>query len=112
MNRLVPAVDELIDGFVDEAGVDFIPLPLLAVAAWQSLGARNSDEARAKALELVCLLYERGHRPGDYDLGTTLDYWPDRGCQAALNRIEREWLAAGQDPNLGEPICWFGLPEK
>ena len=112
MNRLVPAVDELIDGFVDEAGVDFIPLPLLAVAAWQSLGARNSDEARAKTLELVCLLYERGLRPGDYDLGITLDYWPDRGCQAALNRIEREWLAAGQDPNLGEPICWFGLPEK
>jgi hypothetical protein len=24
-----------------------------------------------------------------------------------LDRIEREWIKAGEDPNLGEPICWF-----
>jgi hypothetical protein len=24
-----------------------------------------------------------------------------------LDRIEREWIAAGADPNLAEPICYF-----
>jgi hypothetical protein len=52
-------------------------------------------------------LYERGLRAGDYYLGTRFDYWPDEGCQAAFDRIEREWIKAGADPNLAEPICWF-----
>jgi hypothetical protein len=52
-------------------------------------------------------------RPGNYDLGTRLDFWPDEGCQAALDRIEREWIALGHDPTLGDPICWFGpRPDK
>jgi hypothetical protein len=25
----------------------------------------------------------------------------------ALDRIEREWIKAGADPNLANPICWF-----
>jgi hypothetical protein len=64
------------------------------------------DEARATSLQIVRRLYEEGLRPGNY-WGGDFDYWPDEGCQAAIDRIEREWIAAGEDPNLGEPICWF-----
>ena len=49
---------------------------------------------------------ERGLLPGDY-WGNEFNYWPDEGCQATLDRIEPEWIAAGKDPNLGEPVCWF-----
>lgn len=91
--------------------VDAIPLPMLAVDAWQLLGAKTHDDARALTLELVRRLYEKGLRPGDY-WGGELEYWPDEGCQAALDRIEREWIAMGEEPNLGEPICWFGRPDE
>jgi hypothetical protein len=28
-----------------------------------------------------------------------------------LDRIEREWIKAGGDPNLAEPICYFARPK-
>ncbi len=38
-----------------------------------------------------------------YDLETItsvldFDYWPDKGGQMMLDRIEREWITAGADP--------------
>jgi hypothetical protein len=105
-------MDEIVDGYVEEAQRDFISLPMVACATWEWLGAKTTGEARKLSLEIAKRLYERGLRPGDPDLGTELDYWPDEGCQAMLERIEREWIAAGRDPNLGFPICWFGLPER
>ncbi|HEY1300389.1 MAG TPA: hypothetical protein VGF07_07820 [Stellaceae bacterium] len=101
----------LVDEFVKEAAVDYIALPQISVAARTYLGARTTNEARAKSFEVIRQLYDEGLRPGDY-FGDEILYWPDEGCQAMLDRIEREWIAAGEDPNLGEPICWFGLPDK
>jgi hypothetical protein len=63
-------------------------------------------EARELSLEIVARLYERGLRLGDY-WDDDFAYWPEEGLQAALDRIEREWIAADADPNLAEPICWF-----
>ncbi len=105
-------IEQIVDGYVRESEVDFIALPQLANAARQWLGAQTTESARALSLEMVERLYERGLRPGDYDLGTRFNYWPDEGCQAALDRIEREWIKTGSDPNLDAPICWFApLPE-
>jgi hypothetical protein len=75
-------------------------------AARRWLGAHTTKEARNLSLEIVRRLYEKGLRPGDY-WGGEFDYWPDQGCRAALDRIEREWIKAGADPNLAAPICWF-----
>jgi hypothetical protein len=111
MNNNVSPEDQLVQEFFDESEIDFIPLPLLAVAAWQSLGAKTPDEARALTLDLVRRLYQKGLRPGDY-WGADFAYWPDQGCQAALDRIEREWIALGEEPNLGQPICWFAPAPK
>jgi len=100
-------IDQLADGYLRESEIDYIALPQLASAARWKLGARTTEEARELSLQLVQRLYKRGLRPGDYNLGTRFDYWPDEGCQAVLDRIEREWIEAGEDPNLAEPICWF-----
>jgi hypothetical protein len=98
---------ELVDDLVKESEEDYIGLWEIAQASREDLGARTTDEARSASLEVVARLYKRGLRPGDYYLGTRFDYWPDEGCQMMLDRIEREWITAGADPNLAEPICWF-----
>jgi hypothetical protein len=106
-------IDLIVAGYLDESEVDFVGLWQIVGAARRKLGARTDDQAREFSLEIVKRLYERGLRPGNYDLGTRLDFWPDEGCQAALDRIEREWIALGHDPTLGDPICWFGpRPDK
>jgi len=89
-----------------ESNIDYVGLWEIAQASREDLGAETTDRARMLSLEVVRQLYERGFRPGNY-WGGDFDYWPDEGCQAALDRIEREWIAAGKDPNLGDPICWF-----
>lgn len=104
-------VNELVEDYLRHSEVDAIPLPMLAVDAWQLLGAKTPKDARALTLDLVRRLYQKGLRPGDY-WGKEFSYWPDEGCQAALERIEREWIEAGDDPNLAEPICWFAPQPK
>jgi hypothetical protein len=103
---------ELIDDFVKESEGDYVGLWEIAQASREDLGARTTDDARRLSLEVVSRLDEKDLRPGDYYLGTRFDYWPDQGCQAALDRIEREWIKAGADPNLAEPICWFAPRPK
>ena len=99
-------LDDIVEGYLKEAKIDHVGLWQLASTARRSLGAETTDEARKLSLRIVRHLYEKGLRPGDY-WGGGFDYWPDEGCQAVLDRIEREWIAAGADPNLAEPICWF-----
>jgi hypothetical protein len=103
----VMQIDDLVNGYFEESAVDFVGLWQIAQASREDLGARTTEEARTLSLEIVKHLYEKGLRPGDYYLGTRFDYWSDEGWQAVMDRIEREWLAAGADPNLAEPICWF-----
>jgi hypothetical protein len=99
-------MDEEIEDLMAESEVDYVGLWELAQVSRVDLGATTTDQARNIGLELVKRLYERGLRPGDY-WGADFDYWPDEGCQAVLDRIEREWIALGHDPNPAEPICWF-----
>ena len=99
-------MDALVNAYFDESGIDYVGLWQIAQASREELGARTTDDARKLSLEIVKRLYEKGLRPGDY-WGGPFDCWPDDGCQAALDRIEREWIAAGADPNLAHPICWF-----
>lgn len=99
-------MNAIVQAFMDEAEIDYIALPQIASAARWDLGAQTTNEARELSLEIVRRLYERGLRPGEY-WGGDFNYWPDEGYQAVLDRIEREWIKAGEDPNLGEPICWF-----
>ncbi len=100
-------LDALVDGYIEESQDDYIGLWQIASAVRRRFGAHTTGEVRQLSLQVTRKLYERGLRPGDYYLGTRFDYWPDEGCQAALDRIEREWIKAGADPNLAEPICWF-----
>src|SRR6266481_4485170 len=99
-------MNELVEDFIKESEVDFVGLWEIAQASREDLGAQTTEDVRRLSLEIVKQLYENGLRPGDYYLGTRVDYWPDEGCQADLDRIEREWIKAGADPNLAEPICY------
>jgi hypothetical protein len=78
---------ELVEDFMKASDVDYVGLWEIAHAAREDLHARSTDEARLVSLQIVRQLYEEGLRPGDYNLGTRFDYWPDEGCQAMLDRI-------------------------
>lgn len=102
MNQL----DAIVSDYIRESEVDYIVLPQIPSAIRSEINANEDEEVRRLSLKVVRQLYERGLGPGDY-WGGDFDYWPDEGCQAMLDRIEREWIAARHDPNLAEPICWF-----
>jgi hypothetical protein len=98
-------LQELVDGYLAESKIDYVGLWQIAQASKEELGADTADQVKNFSLEIVKQLYDNGLRPGNYC--GDFDYWPDEGCQAMLDRIEREWIKAGEDPNLGEPICRF-----
>lgn len=100
-------IKELIDDFLSEATADYVGLWEIAQVVREELRASTADEVRNMSMTIVKQLYKRGLRPGDYYLGSRFDFWPDEGLEAMLDRIEREWIRNGADPNLAEPICWF-----
>ena len=100
------AVDQFISECLAEAKVDYVGLWQIAQTTRERFGAQTTDEARAITLQIVGRLYKKGLRAGNY-WGGDFDYWPDEGCQAMLDRIEREWIKVGEDPDLGQSICWF-----
>jgi hypothetical protein len=102
---------ELAEDFIKESEGDFVALWEIAQASREDLGAINANQAMELSLELVKRLFDRGLRPGDYG-GGDFAYWPDKGSQAVLDRIEREWVEAGHDPDPVRPICWFERPQK
>jgi hypothetical protein len=108
----VDDIDQIVDAYVDESEIDFIALPQIVSAVRWRLGAKTDAETREFSLKIAKRLYDKGLRPGDYYLGTRFDYWPDKGGEMMLDRIEREWITAGADPNLAEPICWFAPNPK
>lgn len=97
-------INKFVNECMDESEVDYVGLWQIAQTVRERFGTISMGEARK--ISIVARLYERGLRSGDY-WGGDFAYWPDAGCQAALDRIKREWIAAGADPNLAEPICWF-----
>jgi hypothetical protein len=99
-------LDEIVDDYIKESEVDYIALPQISCAIRQDTSATTVDEVRKLSLEVVKRLYSKDLRPGNY-WGSDFDFWPDDGRQAVLDRIEREWIKAGADPNLAQPICWF-----
>jgi hypothetical protein len=100
-------MEEIVDGLYGVVKYDCLSLPHVAFAT-RKLGARTPDEIRKMTLDLVSRLYDKGLRPGDLN-SRFLDFWPDEGRQTMLDRIEREWIAFGNEPNLGHPICYFDL---
>jgi hypothetical protein len=103
--------DQIINEFVLEATVDYVGLWEIAKITREELGADTTQEVRELSLQVAKGLYEKGLRPGDYDYGKHIDFWPDQGCRAMLDRIEREWIKLNADPTHLDPICSFLRPE-
>jgi hypothetical protein len=103
-------LNEIISTYVKHSEVDYVGLWQIAKAVREKLGTRTSAEVRELSLKVAKGLYEKGLRPGDYDYGTHMDFWPDEGCGAMLDRIRREWIELGADPNHLKPVCSFLLP--
>jgi hypothetical protein len=103
-------LEAMIDEFVQQSAVDYVGLWEVAKVAREDLGAQTQQEVIEVGLKIAAGLYENGLRAGDYDYGTHMDFWPDEGCQAMLDRIEREWVKLNADPTHLDPICSFLRP--
>jgi hypothetical protein len=98
-------------GWISEAQDDYIGLWALAGAVEWHLGLSNNEEVKARTLELVRTLLDRGLLPGDY-LKTGFHFWDERDSASIIARIDREWDPARGAPNLADPICWFSIQRR
>ncbi|MBI3706094.1 MAG: hypothetical protein HY246_00115 [Proteobacteria bacterium] len=101
MNR----IDEIVKDCMEIAESDYVGLWDVVSIIRDDLGLHD-NELREKSLEVVRGLLERGLYPGDY-LKTGFRFWEDMSIGRVLARIDREWKALGQDPDLAHTICWF-----
>src|SRR5271157_3394581 len=104
MSDEVNALDLFVNKCLEESKIDYIGLWQIAQTTRERYGARTTAEVRKLSLEIVDRLYQKRVRPGNYR-GGDFDYRPEEGCRAVLDHIEREWIRAGVDPDLAEPIC-------
>jgi hypothetical protein len=104
-------INEIADGYYREAEGDYIGLWAITGAVEGYLGLSNKDEVKARTLDVVRLLLDRGLVPGDY-LKTGFHFWNERDPASIIARIDREWDPVRGEPNLADPICWFAMKRQ
>jgi hypothetical protein len=85
---------------------DYVGLWEFAWILRRSKPSCTDDEIREVALEVLGPLLSKGlMEPGALQENGGFLAWT---CtpEEALARIDKEWRALGQDPNIGE-VCWF-----
>ena len=100
-------LEDVLESLAEECHSDHVGLWEIVDAVRVDLGSRDTCETRGLTLRLVrSLLSERGMQAGhptpDGRHFVAWDLSPDQ----AVDQIEREWLALGREPGIGE-VAWF-----
>jgi len=98
---------------VEEAQSDVVGLWAVLWRVKNELPSLSLEEAKAATLEVIHDALSReeivvGEFGGEDKETTSFIPW-QASLTDALLRIEREWVALGREPNLGE-IAWFVSP--
>lgn len=104
-------MNEIVDNYMRHAQSDYVGLWQIAGRVRDEFGLHNDHLVRAKTLDIVTRLVERGLRPGDYSK-TGFHFWNEDNTDSVISRIVREWDALTGDPTLAKPICWFDLKKN
>jgi hypothetical protein len=103
----VISINDIAGEFLKEAAHDYIGLWAVSDVVRWDLKLSDNAEVKARTLDVVRILMDRGLWPGDY-LKSGFHFWDEPSAEAAIARIDREWDPKLGDPPLGESICWFG----
>ena len=101
-------LQQIVKDFIIEAKQDNIGLWRIINAVQHETDEVDQIRLRVTSLILVEELLNHGLEVVDYYQGRGWARWPEGDHQSILARIEREWIALGREPNLGD-ICWFGF---
>lgn len=98
---------DVLDSLVDECQQDHVGLWEILNAVQFDLGSKDLGETRAMTLRLIrSLLQVRGMQVGrPAPDGRHFVAW-NLSPEQAVSRIEREWVAMGREPGIGE-VAWF-----
>ncbi len=92
--------------FANECGEDFVGLWSISWKVRQLRPRLSDDDVRVATLEIARMLLDTHDIVAGYP---TRDgrfvRWPEEPAEA-IQRIEREWLALGRNPDIGD-IVWF-----
>ncbi len=99
--------NDVLDSLTEQCRVDHVGLWQIVSAVQFDLGTTEPTQTRAVTMQLVSsLIRDRGvvvgHPTPD---GRYFVAW-HLPPEAAVRRIEQEWLALGREPDIGE-IAWF-----
>lgn len=101
-------LEQIVKDFIVEAKQDNIGLWRVVNAVQHETGEVDSSGVRSDSLRVIEGLLNHGLEVMDYYQGRGWEKWPEKDRHSILARIEREWIALGRDPSLGD-ICWFSL---
>lgn len=103
---------EVLESLAEECHADHVGLWEIVDAVRSDLGSTSASETRALTLGLVrTLLSDRGMQAGHPAAdGRHFVSW-NLPPEQAVCRIEREWLALGREPSIGE-VAWITSAER
>jgi hypothetical protein len=106
----MPSIDEKIAQLAVAAATDDVSFPIVLNALRDLDHPPPGADDTERLLHFVGLMLDRGFVPvtSPYDTppGTP---WPERGRDAVLERLRREWDALDHEPTFLD-LCWFHRP--
>ena len=102
-------VNDIVEELYVESSDDIIGLWEVAKLVEELIG--ECDAVRPCSFTIVRALLAKGLLAGDPPF-SSVGYapWPDQNPDSIISRLDREWLALGQTPNIPD-IAWFGRPQ-
>ncbi len=100
-------IDSIVEDFLIEAQQDWIGLWAIEGAVESDLKLTNSEEIKARTLDVVRGLLKRGLWPGNFGNDKKFYEWDLPDAADCLARIDKEWdIVEGHSLALNA-ICWF-----
>ena len=105
-------IETIVEDFLTEAQEDWIGLWAIVGAVRDRLDLESNEEVKARTLDVVRGLLDRGLWPGNFDNDKKFCQWDLPDAAACLARIDSEWDVTKGDAVALESSCWYEWKNK
>ncbi|HZP86041.1 MAG TPA: hypothetical protein VFB54_04415 [Burkholderiales bacterium] len=110
MSIINAKIDEIAEGYVNEAKTDYVGLWQICIRVRKEFNSTNPQQLRELVFQVIRRMLASGLQAVTlHSSGPGCTPWNEQETDEVIKRISSEWDALGHDPSVAD-IVWFNNP--